>query len=49
MRTITKCEVELRELARFVPETGRIDDLLAYRFEEGLNPELRAVVEIVGV
>lgn len=47
-RTVTEYEAELRELACFVHESERTDDLLAHRFEEGLSPELRAIVGTIG-
>ena len=46
-RTVVEYESEFRRLARFVPESERAETLMAYRFEEGLSSEVRAVLGTV--
>ena len=43
-RTVTEYEAELRRLSRFVPDSERTDSLLAHKFEEGLNMDIRAAM-----
>ena len=45
---MTEYEIELRELAKFVPEMAGLDDYLCSKFEEGLNIEIREKMSVSG-
>ena len=40
-KSITEYEIELRELAKFVPEVASFEEYLCSKFEKGLNLEIR--------
>ena len=41
-------ETELRELAEFVPEMASLEEYLCFKFEKGLNLEIREKMFVFG-
>ena len=45
---MTEYDIELRELAEFVPEVAGSKEYLCLKFEEGLNLEIREKMYVFG-
>ena len=43
---MTEYETKLRELTKFVPEVASFEEYLCFKFEEGLNLEIREKISV---
>ena len=47
-KTVIEYEIELKELAKFVPKLANFEEYLCSKFEEGLSLEIREKMSVSG-